>query len=140
MNEEALIRVADKLDGIGPYALVGPVPTEKFDMQVWTCGTSACACGHAALDPWFIERGFEIKEVPNSHTNASWKTISFKDSQSYDAAATFFGISVDEAAFLFDPSEYRDEDGVKYIEDDDETIVPREVVSARIRKFVASAA
>jgi hypothetical protein len=35
---------------------------EHFDMISWghetACGTVACAAGHAALDPWFQERGF----------------------------------------------------------------------------------
>lgn len=36
-----------------------------FNMESWaektTCGTVACAAGHAGMDRWFISQGFELK-------------------------------------------------------------------------------
>lgn len=81
MNKEALLRLADKLDGSGEYAKVGPVPEENFDMSVFwaapdnswstydrwaegtengtvlSCGYAACALGWAAADPYFQALG-----------------------------------------------------------------------------------
>lgn len=70
-----LIRVADMLDGVGPYKKVGPVPSHKFDMEYLyclyagginislpmfnprKCKTAACAIGWAKSDPWFKKKG-----------------------------------------------------------------------------------
>jgi hypothetical protein len=74
MNTEALLRVAEMLE------LYEPAPPHEiadfkaldFDMKNWAwaempdpdennyCGTSVCACGLAALDPWFRARGFVL--------------------------------------------------------------------------------
>jgi len=35
MNIERLQRLADKLEGVGPYKDVGPVPDHKFYMGSW---------------------------------------------------------------------------------------------------------
>jgi hypothetical protein len=51
------------------YTLVASIPHDnRFDMQYWgkkqtdsVCGTTACAAGHAALHPWFVERGLDVK-------------------------------------------------------------------------------
>jgi len=76
MNER-LIRLADKLEGVGPYQEIGPVPKNKFDMQYLgsekrgggsisftdfnpkECQTAACALGWADSDPWFVKEGIE---------------------------------------------------------------------------------
>lgn len=73
-HRKRLIRLADKLEGKGPYAAVGPVPARKFDMQHLAqefkggdsidedefkpheCKTAACALGWAGSDPWFNRR------------------------------------------------------------------------------------
>src|SRR5687767_14355109 len=81
-NTVALLRLADKLEGKGPYEEVGPIPTKQFNMYIFVdmvnlkkeqfnetvksivvapnlpCGTSACAAGWAGSDPWFRKRGF----------------------------------------------------------------------------------
>src|SRR5437660_2654673 len=37
---------------------------KRFIMSDWTketpCGTARCAAGYAAVDPWFIRRGFQL--------------------------------------------------------------------------------
>lgn len=68
-HKNRLIRIADMLEGRGPYADVGPVPDHKFDMQYLYCAfaggieivsqifnprkckTAACALGWAKSDP-----------------------------------------------------------------------------------------
>ena len=74
MNTEALIRLADKLEGVGPYAEAGPVPATQFDIREWFrwsvsgenvdpthCGFAACAWGWAATDEWFRQRGLHTR-------------------------------------------------------------------------------
>ena len=74
-HRRRLIRLADKLEGKGPYTAAGPVPEHKFDMR-WLftkrrgggesnrdgfnpleCKTAACALGWGLSDPWFVKRG-----------------------------------------------------------------------------------
>ena len=46
---------------------------KHFDMSDWlnvtACGTTGCAAGHAALDPWFNRRGFGAKFFVNTTAN-----------------------------------------------------------------------
>jgi hypothetical protein len=111
INKTALIRLADKLEGIGPYKKDGPIPRERFNMFTWTgnevklkddkvlpnlpCGTAACACGWAGSDPWFRRRGFYT--VYNS--------IKYNGDMDFSAAEKFFKISYDVADKLFSHSE-----------------------------------
>lgn len=58
------------------YTLAASIPEDiRFDMHNWArenwsseCGTSACLAGHAALHPWFVDRGFTFnpKRVTNN--------------------------------------------------------------------------
>lgn len=124
-----LLRVADMLEGEGPYADVGPVPSHKFDMQwmysaktggEWImkryfnprrCNTAACALGWAKADPWFRKKG-----INSSHIMPS----------------VFFGLernlfaSRDEFTYLFIADSY-----------DDGREVSQHEVAARIREVAA---
>ena len=90
MNTEALLRVAEMLERENPPTQdrLGP-EIVAFDMSSWAepefsydpkegetaiCGTSACACGHAALDPWFQERGLELALL-DIHTGRQTYTV-----------------------------------------------------------------
>jgi len=73
-HRDRLLRLADKLDGSGPYEEVGPIPYRKFYMNSWfageqggyeinqedfnphKCNTAACAVGWAYSDSWFRKR------------------------------------------------------------------------------------
>jgi hypothetical protein len=117
-NRIALLRLADKLEGTGPYKEAGPVPTERFDMGSWVvedpktidvrmndkivevveknlpCGTAACAAGWAGSDPWFQERGFYT----------TFNGVYHKDSNTQDflACQHFFGLDCyDDANLIF---------------------------------------
>jgi hypothetical protein len=45
---------------------------KHFDMAQWgiatQCGTVACAAGHCGMDPWFIQRGFELLPAKDKET------------------------------------------------------------------------
>lgn len=134
MHKERLLRLADKLDGSGPYEKVGPVPTKKFYMGTWLdereadlkkakrdkagfiteipCGTAACACGWAAVDPWFRKRGFKL-------------AFSY-----FNTCPDFQGVRADEAAKTFFDLHHG---GFSELFVDDGT--PKQVAK-RIRQFV----
>ena len=122
MNTEALLRLADKLQGVGPYEEVGPIPSGNFNMHKWSistlekaiikvfrgkyvfdkpeCQTVACACGWAGIDPWFQERGF--------YTSPYNEVMYFKENGlphlEFFAVSIFFDISYSEAKYLFMPA------------------------------------
>ena len=51
---EALLKVVEILEA---------TPDKAVDLQSWTCGTTACAIGHAANHPWFAERGLKLNRL-----------------------------------------------------------------------------
>jgi hypothetical protein len=105
MNTEALLRLADKLEGTGPYSEIGPVPREKFDMSSW-CGTAACAAGHACSDPWFIERGLKLEKTPETHAPVPVYYVGRDAQLGFTALMFFFDISLEDASRLFCPVYY----------------------------------
>jgi hypothetical protein len=105
--KEALLRLANKLEGTGPYSEIGPVPSKQFDMNVWSCGTAACAGGHACSDQWFIDRGLSLKGL-DVLTGPSL-IPHYRGVEGFDALALFFNITVDDAIAIFNLSAYRDD-------------------------------
>ena len=122
MNSEALIRLADLLEGKGPYEEQGPVPDDVFDMEIWgedyeklgtgECGFAGCALGWATTDRWFKERGLLMPRLvdgtvgePQFMQDNGWTGYGFR------AAASFFRISFALARHLFSPSGYADQFG-----------------------------
>lgn len=106
MNTEALLRLADKLEGKGEY--LKPVPQSEFNMSDWRCGTAACAIGHAGTDPWFIKRGFSMASSKFLPGGAPF----YKDQygivyRGWMAVYKFFDFPDDSGALrLFEPSYY----------------------------------
>ena len=102
----------------GTIALNVPTNTKPI------CGTSACALGTASLHPWFRKKGFvagyassmtiQQKASPQGimrNLIVEYKLpkhISDADRYvfGYEAASYFFGISANNALYLFDPEEY----------------------------------
>jgi len=79
----------------------------KFDSG---CGSTACAFGHACLDPVLIEQGLSmVMEGPN-YEGVRRGTPRYKHWKALDAAKEFFGLSHDMATQWFMPSRYRYED------------------------------
>lgn len=71
------------------------------------CGTTACACGFAGLDPWFRKQGFKT----TFHGELKFVT-SEVDEEHFEAVEEFFGIDEGTAMNLFYPDHYRHlEDG-----------------------------
>lgn len=125
------------------------VPTKRFDYNQWAddaanlveplCGATACALGWATAIP-----EFELELRPDSHGNPY---VEFKATQSLDddgfsgfyrslgVAAQTFGLTADEAKYLFVPApdEYDDDLGEYVAVEDDAT--PAEVAE-KILRFV----
>ena len=115
MNTEALGRLADKLQGSGPYPL--PIPSSQFSMLSWqapddTCGSAVCALGWAATDPWFNARGFAMT------SRGRWGKPIYQPQFAagsnpgpvcgYSGAAKFFGLSSSATTYMFHPDSYPD--------------------------------
>lgn len=81
-------------------------PLTKFDMNLWGCGTAACALGMAACHPYFTRQGLRTVSS-GEHTivygNARERTIVYGNARFTEAAAEFFGIDKDEADEMFLP-------------------------------------
>lgn len=117
------------------------------------CGTSACACGFAASDEWFIKQGFRwIKEA--APEDAEHIYLTYRDPTvvtdtdapfeyiGWSALYKFFDMSAGDVAEIFDVSGYVNED---LFEDDDDDgtafraecakITPQDVIN-KIRTYL----
>lgn len=114
------------------------------------CSSAACVLGSAALHPWFKKRGLHVElfkmedmediggaphGVPLNRTklmrncwgekvNFSIRhgNVKYRGKENIEAAEDFFGISYEEAQWLFDPASYGEEHisptrVIKHIED-----------------------
>ena len=97
---EQVIRVLEEL----PYGY-------HLGMAAWfTCGTTACACGWAAQDPWFIKRDFKLAR-DGSKFNVYQIFHGIQEGRR--AVQMFFGISPKDFEYLFLPNMYQEVDGVR---------------------------
>ena len=108
-----------------------------FNMMSWfdqvtfgpgddVCGTTACAVGCAAQDPWFNERGLTLEKNPNYKGKDIMVTLTFLDLHHFDAVMAFYGLNEQEVDYLFTNEAYEDAD-----------IKPTRVaVIARIQDFI----
>ena len=152
MHTERLLRVAELLERLPT--------THNFDLTNFAenreqfghgCGTSACACGYAALDPSFQAEGFrlvssvQLGDLGFDLTNATTMTdapsfnsfakmhplhrftVAYGDETGLEATRTFFDIGDLAFDVLFTYEKYEDEEETTAIQ-----------VAARIREFVAS--
>lgn len=101
---DRLERLRDKLLEQGPYEGVKLTRDLKFSLGHWYCGTSACAIGHAAVDPWFRRRGISL-EFTGLEPYPVYRHLG-KEYDDIEAPEEFFGITYDQADWLFMPSRY----------------------------------
>lgn len=111
------------------------------------CGTAACALGYAAMDPQFFEEGLRLKyreadeilKIYNPRTDGTiypWMAYPYfyhTGDSGYEAAIEFFGISHNQAHYLFDPEEYVPVDW----DDDDGPVITAVDVIARVDEVIA---
>ncbi len=85
--------------------LIEEVKPEWFDLSNWAdkgfsqkkCGTTACAAGWATV--CFPRSGLKLR-------SGSLGSLEYRDELGFAAAMAFFGITRDEAYYLFDPVSY----------------------------------
>jgi len=86
---------------------IDPLPGTQFNMNHWgklrgeSCGTAACALGHAALFEPFQKEGLEMKG--DKYWNEGYKTVKTpEDMKSYnDFQVCYKGLSAYEAGYAF---------------------------------------
>ncbi len=95
--------------------LLNNVQDSKFYLEYWignndtpwdgemnlSCGTTACAMGHAALIPEFQALGLSLKRV-----SRNGGTVTYDGMTQFSAVACFLDISIREADYLFNPEDY----------------------------------
>jgi hypothetical protein len=101
MNKPAFVELLRVLRNVDP---------KDFNMSNWSCGTTACAVGHAFSDPWFIVRGAYL--VGDDFN----KFPAYNYWASFRACEKFFDISQVAADELFNTDGTLDE-VIKRIED-----------------------
>lgn len=120
-HHERLTRLSDLLDNY--HGLT------KFNIGTFfeesNCGTAACACGLAALNPWFQQQGFRLHPL----TQHCERIPTFEGLIGWPAVHKFFQVSGIDANHLFLGNSYSP---VPYRE------VTPDMVSKRIKAFVAS--
>lgn len=79
-----------------------------FDIGNWyydtECGTSACALGHISIQKWANDLGLCKNTVTHVPTYINPETT--ETTNMYNAAVEFFGITHDQALWLFSPTLY----------------------------------
>lgn len=90
-------------------ALLDTVPRRRFDMGTWgvaskvikdkpVCATRACALGWATAIPEFKRAGLQLVQDYEGSTGAD---VYFKDRIGSDAGRVFFGLTDEQADWLF---------------------------------------
>lgn len=89
------------------YELVEGSMTEIKDPHpTMSCDTFACALGLACLDPVFQAEGLHYKVQATGGRVYAWMIPEFDGCTDFHAGAAFFGISIEDAQYLFDPECY----------------------------------
>lgn len=86
------------------YAKGGAVNISALKPETLACGTTACACGFAGIDPWFNEQGFYLK--PYQGFSGQRFEPAYKGREGWEAVEEFFGLSKKQATKLFSVSCY----------------------------------
>ena len=120
-----------------------------WDMNQWECGSSACALGCYALTPYGkryftilgvkadeeAKNGMDYDGPPAPFLKTHIKNmVSFSDVETIPGAAKHFGITHDEAEWLFMPDAYEGESKVSTVEDG--ISIPPSLVRKRVARLI----
>lgn len=125
-------------------AFLRTVPRKRFDYASWvgedwqgaqdlSCGTTGCALGWAATMSQFRRLGLRLKG--NSYFGGE---VVLGRSGGVNAAKRLFGLTYEEAEYLFVPNDGYNSDPLdfEYHDDLDETKATPKYVARKIEKFV----
>lgn len=124
-NREHLERMIVLLTDLQQAIDKDPDKWATFDLRMWRndCGTCFCAVGHAAMDPWFIERGlFMGSDTGPKGTQVLAPAMEY--ARGWRAVCNFFSLEMASAMYLFSSCQYEHD------------AAPRDVV-ARIETLLA---
>lgn len=127
------------------------LPRAKFNFGRWTagwdpkheCGTAACAMGWAGTIPFFQKLGVSVKRARDPYGADDWTSAlvcvdpedgARRNEQPVTAAARIFGVSGEEAAFLFLPDRWF-ELGGETVSSPDRYATPKKVAK-HLRRFL----
>lgn len=128
-HAKRLLKLADHLDTL---------PRKEFDFGTWSqvqsCGTTACALGHACTMPAFRRLGAKLvlDWVESEDSKFLRPTLSGQEDEAgvYEVSNTLFGLNYDEVERLFYPGNaFHGYSGLG------ENATPKQV-ARHIRKFV----
>ena len=107
MNDQQRELLRELVEFLSVFGSEAEYKDMSFNMDHWSCGSSACAIGHAYYFlPSWREAGLEMTE------NQVFPSPVFRGQRDYDAVASFLGLSRFEAQALFDPNFYNNDDEV----------------------------
>ena len=82
-------------------------PEKKFDLGGWMkCGTTGCAIGWAASDPWFTRRGLKLIHSCGWLRSGEWCPQYRGQGGVEMSLRCFFGMGWDDINYLFFPGSY----------------------------------
>lgn len=82
---------------------------KKFNLRTFmTCGTTACACGWAGVDPWFRRRGFKTEKDNLPDGGSITYNVFYREFGGMDAVREFFDLDIADSHFLFINSYYQE--------------------------------
>lgn len=130
---EILERAPDEQFDMNRWAVGVSAPPTRAELEGGVCGTSACALGWAAA----CFEGLEL-ESATAGARRNWCFVhrpGFSDFSSFQAGAEFFGISMRDAEYLFDPQNYQAPDACPCCVVDDASPVTRDEVIERLHEM-----
>lgn len=90
MNRERLQQMVTMLRELPATHHIG------FDLETWHCGTSACAVGHACINPEFRAQGLDL------YVNTKGVAIpQYANLTGWDAVEDFFDLGMGDCERLF---------------------------------------
>lgn len=99
MNVERVARTIALLENIAR----SPQSRRRFDLNVWSCGTAACAVGHAAQDEWHVKQGLSL--VPMAMFGGK-HTPCYAGLYGFHAVTAFYDVDLFLANYWFGASHY----------------------------------
>lgn len=88
-------------------------PNKKFDLTHWyVCGTTGCAIGWSAADPWFRKRGLGLTKWPHQNYlyprlgHATQCIPTYRTLINEAAVEEFFELTNSQVVYLFYPESY----------------------------------
>lgn len=118
---------ANEKDGLQDEDFAKAEKTKKYI----DCASSACALGSAGLHKPFIAQG--LVTTMHGYDDAS---VCYDQETSFEAGAKFFGLTLTESKWLFDPNAYRFNPQVPFNEPKAKKFITHKAVATRVLHLI----